>query len=179
MFYFLDSILGNFISVLNGRSIPGLGLILIIVLIFILGYFATHIFGAKLFKFGEELIFRIPIIKGIYSSAKQVNDVLFVHKEANEFRKSCLIEYPRKGIWTVGFVTSDAALEIEAKTKQKLINVFVPNTPTPATGFLVLVPAQEVLLLDMKTEDAFKYIISGGVLKPESHFSEVSPKKDH
>ncbi|KAF0133861.1 MAG: hypothetical protein FD145_1071 [Candidatus Saganbacteria bacterium] len=166
MFSFLDGILGNIISLFVGHPLPGLGFIITILLILTTGYFATHVFGAQIFKVGEEILFRIPIVKGIYTSAKQMNEVLFIHKGTDEFRRACVIEYPRKGIYTMGFVTSDAAAEVENKVKSKLINVFIPNTPTPATGFLVMMPAQEVILLEMKTEDAFKYIVSGGVLQP-------------
>lgn len=178
MFSFMDSILGNIITLIAGRHIPGLGLVLIIILIFLVGYFATYIIGAQLFKFGEELLYRVPIVKSIYSAVKQINDVLFMQKTAEEYRRACLVEYPRKGIWSVGFVTSDAATEIEAKAKQKMINVFVANTPTPATGFLIVVPARDVILLDMRIEDAFRYIVSGGVLKPSTLPPEVPPKKE-
>jgi uncharacterized membrane protein len=178
MFSFLDGILGNILAVALGHSVPGLGLVIMVFLIFVSGYFATHIFGVKLFKFGEELISRVPVVKGIYSAAKQVNEVLFLEKNKEEFRRACLIEYPRKGIWSVGFVTSDAAAEIEVKAKEKMINVFIANTPTPATGFLIMVPAREVILLDMKIEDAFKYVISGGVLKPNNIPQEVPTKKE-
>ncbi|PIS30866.1 hypothetical protein COT42_02230 [Candidatus Saganbacteria bacterium CG08_land_8_20_14_0_20_45_16] len=178
LFTFLDSILGNVITLMIGHAIPGLGFIITILLIFIVGYFATYIIGAQLFNIGEEILCRVPIVKSIYSAAKQINDVLFMQKHANEYRRACLFEYPRKGLWTVGFVTSDATVEIEAKIKEKMINVFVANTPTPATGFLVLVPAREVVLLDMKIEDAFKYVVSGGVLKPSTLPPEVPLKKD-
>jgi len=178
LFSFLDGILGNIITLFLGHSVPGLGFILIIVLIFVSGYFATHVFGVRLFKLGEELISRVPIVKGIYSSAKQINDVFFVHKGTEEFRKACLVEYPRKGIWSIGFVTSDAAAEIEAKAKEKMINIFIANTPTPATGFLIMVPARDVILLEMKIEDAFKYVISGGVLKPDTIPQEVPIKRE-
>lgn len=178
MFSFLDGILGNIITLFVGHSLPGLGFLITVSLIFISGYFATHIFGAKLFKLGEEILFHVPIVKSIYAAVKQINDVLFVHKTAEEYRKACIIEYPRKGLWSVGFVTSDAAAEIETKTKEKMINVFVANTPTPATGFLVMVPAREVVLLDMKIEDAFKYVISGGVLKSNSWPQEIEIKKE-
>ena len=178
MFNFLDGILGSLLTALIGRYIPGLGLIVIILLIFSVGFFATYIIGAQIFKLGEEILYRVPIVKSIYSAVKQINDVLFMQKAADEYRRACIVEYPRKGLWSVGFVTSDAAVEIEAKAKEKMINVFVPNTPTPATGFLVLVPARDVVLLDMKTEDAFKYVVSGGVLKPSSLPSEVSAKKE-
>ncbi|MFA4966631.1 MAG: DUF502 domain-containing protein [Candidatus Margulisiibacteriota bacterium] len=172
IFTFMDSILGGIIAFFTGHRIPGLGLILIVFIIYAAGYFSEHVFGATIFKFGEQILYRIPIIKGIYTSAKQINDVLFMHKGAGEYRRACLVEYPRKGIYTMGFVTSDAAEEVEKKVKCKLINIFIPNTPTPATGFLIMVPAQDVILLDMKAEEAFKYIISGGVLKPPAVESE-------
>lgn len=168
MYSFLDGILGNIITLFVGHPLPGLGFVAIILLILITGYFATHIFGAKIFQLGEELLYRVPIVKGVYSAAKQVNEVLFIHKGNEELRHACLIEYPRKGLFTIGFITSDACAEVEKKAKGKLINIFVPNTPTPATGFLVMVPAQEVIILDMKIEAAFKYVVSGGVLQPLS-----------
>ena len=177
MFSFLDGILGNFIS-LFWRPVPGVGLVLIVAIIFLAGYFSNSIITVRLFKFGEKLLSQVPVIKSIYSAAKQINDVLFVQKGAEEYRRACLVEYPRKGIWSVGFVTSDASIEIEAKAKEKMINVFIANTPTPATGFLIMVPARDVILLDMKTEDAFKYIISGGVLKPETLAGEPGVKKE-
>ena len=178
MFAFLDGILGNIFSLIIGHPIPGLGFVITVTIIFLTGYFATHIIGAKLFKFGEELLYRVPIVKNIYSAAKQINEVLFVHKSAEEYRRACIVEYPRKGVWSLGFVTSDAAAEIEVKAKEKMINVFIANTPTPAAGFLIMVPAREVILLDMKTEDAFKYIISGGVLKPRNLPQEIPIKKE-
>lgn len=178
VFQFADGILGWLFAALFGHSIPGLGIIILIAIIFLTGFLATHVFGSKLIKFGENLLYRIPIVKGVYSSAKQINDVLFVHKTTDEYRRACLLEYPRKGLWSIGFVTSDAAAEIEAKAKEKMINVFIANTPTPATGFLIMVPAREVILLDMKIEDAFKYVISGGVLKPVDLSPELPIKKE-
>ena len=175
---FLDSILGNFITLFLGHPIPGLGFIITIALIFAVGYFATYIISAKLFKFGEELLYRVPLVKSVYSAVKQINDMLFTQKTSEEYRRACLVEYPRKGIWSVGFVTSDATAEIETKAKEKMINVFIANTPTPATGFLIVVPARDVILLDMKIEEAFKYVISGGVLKPSTISQELSAKKE-
>jgi len=178
MFTFLDGILGQLVGMILGRTIPGLGLVIMVALIFLTGYFATHLIGARIFKFGEELLYHVPIVKSIYSAAKQVNDVLFAKKSTEEYRRACIVEYPRKGVWSVGFITSDAAAEIEAKAKEKMINVFIANTPAPATGFLIVVPAREVILLDMKIEDAFKYVISGGVLKPNNLPNEVPIKKE-
>lgn len=178
MFNFFDGIIGTFITYFNGKPIPGLGLLILLILIFLTGYFATYIIGAKLFKLGEEILYRVPLVKSIYSAIKQINDLLFMQKSADEYRRACMIEYPRKGVWSLGFVTSDAAAEIEAKAKEKMINVFIANTPTPATGFLVVVPAREVILLDMKIEDAFKYVVSGGVLKPTVATNDLPLKKE-
>ncbi|MFH1826403.1 MAG: DUF502 domain-containing protein [bacterium] len=179
LFSFLDSILGNVVTLIIGKPMPGVGLLVTVILVFLVGYFATYIIGAQLFKLGEDLLVRVPIVKSIYTGVKQINDVLFMQKHADEYRRACLVEYPRKGLYSMGFVTSDAALEIEAKVKEKMINVFVANTPTPATGFLVIVPARDVILLDMKIEEAFKYVISGGVIKPTTVPPEIPPKKEH
>lgn len=178
MFSFLDGILGNIIAMFLGHPLPGVGFVITIALIFIAGYFGTQLFGVRLFKLGEELLSRVPIVKSIYSATKQINDVLFQEKSAEEYRRACIVEYPRKGIWSLGFVTSDAAAEIETKAKEKMINIFIANTPTPATGFLIMVPAREVILLDMKIEDAVKYVISAGVLKPAYVSQEVPIKKE-
>ncbi len=164
---FLDGILGNLITIIAGRHIPGLGLAAIILLILFVGMIAPLLIGKSLIEWGDRAMNRIPIVKSIYSSVKQVNDVLFMEKETKTFNRACLVEYPRKGVWSVGFVTSDAAAEISQKAgHHKMVNVFIANTPTPATGFLVVVPSDEVILLDMKIDDAFKYVISGGVLRP-------------
>jgi len=167
---FLDGILGNIITLFIGHRIPGLGFVLIIALILFTGLISPLIIGKKIIEYGDDLMNNVPVVKSIYSSVKQVNDVLFMEKESKGFHRACLVEYPRKGVWSVGFVTSDAAKEIGEKIggwRKKMINVFIANTPTPATGFLIVVPAKEVKLLDMKIDDAFKYVISGGVLKPK------------
>ena len=165
IFSFSDSILGNFITIVAGRPIPGLGLVLTILFVLITGYFSSYIIGANIFKLGEELLYRVPIVKSIYSASKQINDILFTHADTSEkFRHVCLVEYPRKGVYAIGFITSDTSAKIEQKLKRKMINVFIPTTPTPATGFLIIVPAQDVILLDMKMDEAFRYIISAGVL---------------
>lgn len=166
---FLDGILGNIITLFVGHSIPGLGFILIILLILIVGAISPFLIGQRLIDWGDDFMKKVPVIKNIYSSVEQVNEVLFMQKDAKGFNRACMVEYPRKGIWSIGFVTSDAAKELEKKAgwrTGKMMNVFIANTPTPATGFLIIVPSRDVKLLDMKIDDAFKYVISGGVLKP-------------
>lgn len=165
---FLDGILGNIISIFVGHHIPGLGFILIIALIYFTGLISPLLIGKRLIDYGDEIMGKVPVVKSIYSSVKQINDVFFMQKESKGFNRACLVEYPRKGVWSIGFITSDAAAEIAKKAgHHTMINVFIANTPTPATGFLIVVPSEEVKLLDMKIDDAFKYVISGGVLKPK------------
>lgn len=168
LFSFMDGILGGIISVLFGRPLPGVGFLVTVSLIFLTGYFANYILGEKILKLFEAAICKVPIVKSVYSSAKQINEALFQTKESKGFNKACLVEYPRKGIYSVGFITSPAPKEAAVKTGgEKMLCVFIPNTPTPATGFLVLVHEKEVIMLDMKTEDAFKLVVSAGVLKPK------------
>ncbi|MCX5726325.1 MAG: DUF502 domain-containing protein [Candidatus Saganbacteria bacterium] len=166
LFSFADGVLGKLIELIVGRPLPGVGFLIVIVLIFLTGILTTFIFGEKMILFGERALTKLPIVKSIYMSVKQINDVLF-QKRGKGYQRACVVEYPRKGIYTVGFITGEAAKEIEKKTNTKgLVNIFIANTPTPATGFLIAVPAKEVKLLDMRIEDAFKYVVSGGVLKP-------------
>jgi len=165
---FLDGILGNIITLALGHSIPGLGFIIILLLILFVGAISPLLLGKRLIDWGDRLMKRVPIVKNIYSSIEQVNDVLFMQKGSTAFNRACIVEYPRKGIWSIGFITSDAAAEISHKAGHpKMVNVFIANTPTPATGFIIMVPADEVKVLDMKIDEAFKYVISAGVLKPK------------
>jgi len=168
---FLDGILGNILTIFIGHHIPGLGLVLIVLLILFTGAISPLLIGQRMINWGDRIMNKVPVVKNIYSSVKQINDVLFIQKDASTFHRACLIEYPRKGVWSLGFVTSEAAAELEKKIGGdggKLMNVFIANTPTPATGFLVIIPQRDVILLDMKIDDAFKYVISGGVLKPKA-----------
>lgn len=167
LFSFMDGILGGVITLFIGRPAPGFGFIITLVLIFVAGYFTDYIMGNKILGVMDNLLFRVPIVKGIYSSAKQINDVFFQSGGTKEFKKACVVQYPREGIFSVGFITTVAAQEIQQKTNtDKLLCVFIPNTPTPATGFLIMLPAKDIIMLDMKAEDAFRLIVSGGVLKP-------------
>lgn len=167
LFNFADGILGGLITMFYGPPILGTGLLLTLLLIFIIGGVASFVQGEKALRLIEKIVYKIPLINGIYSAAKKVNDMLFKQGESKESRKVCLVEYPRKGIFTLGFITAEAVEEIIKKANSdKLFCIFIPNTPTPATGFMIMVPAQDVMILDMKSEDAFKYIVSSGVIKP-------------
>ncbi len=142
--------------------VPGFGIIVTFFVIFLVGVITTNFLGKRLLSFGERIISRVPLVKEIYLSIKQIAEALFSQKEKN-FRRVVLIEYPRKGIYTMVFVTGVSHENIQEKTGKKLLNVFVPTTPNPTSGFLLMVPEDEVIELDLTPEEAFKLIISGGM----------------
>lgn len=131
------------------------------------GFLVTNFLGRKIFEFTEILLQKIPMIKSIYTIFKQVADTS-LGKRGQGFRRPILLEYPRKGVWTIGLMTGITKGEIQELTKQEVINVFIPTTPNPTSGFYIVVPRTEVTLLAMSVEDAFKLIISGGIVAPET-----------
>lgn len=170
-----DSFIGRPAGFFIGHYIPGLGLVLGILLLLLVGWFTTNIVFKEFLLWLEKWLYKVPLVKTIYSSAKQINDVLFAQKFASAFRQVVLLEYPRKGIWSVGFVTGHGHEYFNEKTRHKLVSVFIATTPTPATGFIVFVPEDEVIPLDITLEDAFKMIISAGVLEPRRPPQELPP----
>jgi uncharacterized membrane protein len=162
----LDSILGGIFSNYFKIKMPGLGLLALLLLVMFTGIFARNFLGKKLIEFAEQLIAKIPILSGIYGTTKQIADS-FSRTDKTVFRKVVLIEYPRQGIYSPGFLTGNAPSETEIRTGYKLLHVFVPTVPNPTTGFLVMVPEDEIIYLDMSVEDGFKLIISAGVIKPD------------
>jgi uncharacterized membrane protein len=152
-------------DVLLGFPIPGLGLLATLLLVLLVGLLTANYFGRKMFDFSERVMGRIPLVKGIYSLFKQVASTV-LHKDKQSFRKVVLIEYPRRGIWMVGFVTGRTEGEIQELTDRGVINVFIPTTPNPTSGFYILVPEEDAQVLNMTVEDAFKLIISGGMVTP-------------
>jgi uncharacterized membrane protein len=145
--------------------IPGLGLILAVILISAVGLLTRNFAGRKVVQFWEDMVDRIPLVRIIYSGVKQLLEAFFV-QQTNAFRKVALLEYPRRGTYVIGFITGESKGEIQRRTSKKMINVFVPTTPNPTSGFYVLVPEDELIILDMTVEDAFKLIISGGIFSP-------------
>ena len=149
-----------------GFSIPGFGVIVGIFILLITGMFAANLFGRRLVSFWESILGRIPLVRSIYSSVKQVTETLF-SSNSKSFRKVVLIEFPRQGTWSVGFVSNRGMQKAIDATGQELVSVFVSTTPNPTTGFLMMVPASELIELDLTIEEAFKYIISMGVVVPQ------------
>ncbi len=169
--HFMDSLLTSILpealrpEVLYGLPVPGIGLLATLLLILLVGVLAANIFGRSLVNFYERIVDRIPLVKGIYTLFKQVSDTV-LKRDRGAFRKVVLIEYPRREIWAVAFVTGVSEGEVQEVTTKKLVNVFVPTTPNPTSGFYILVPHDEMIELSMTVEEAFKLIISGGMVTP-------------
>ena len=135
----------------------------------IVGWIAKGLIGRSLIRFGESLVQRMPVVRSIYSGVKQIAETVFAQSERS-FEKACLVEYPRKGIWAIGFISTEAKGEIAARpaTAGALMSVFLPTTPNPTSGFLLYVPQEDVILLDMSVEDAAKLVISAGLVYPNA-----------
>jgi len=153
--------------------IPGMGLIITIGIVLGTGFIAKSVFGSWLVNFGENFLYRIPIVKNIYQGTKQLSNALFAPK-GDKFRSVVLLEYPRKGIYSLAFITGDTKGVMQDKTEKKMINVFVPTTPNPTSGFYLMVPKNEVITLGMSVEEAFKILISGGLYYPPNQKDKPS-----
>ena len=148
-------------------TIPGMGLVLMVILVLIVGLFTRNFFGRKVFGYWENVVERIPLVRIIYVGVKQLLEALF-YSNNESFKKAALVEYPRRGIYVIGFITGGSKGEVQDKTSNNMINVFIPTTPNPTSGFYILVPENDLTILDMSVEDAFKLIISGGIISPNS-----------
>lgn len=156
-------------EVLLGIEIPYFNVMLALIAMFVVmlltGLIVTNLFGRKLVKLWESLLGRIPVVRSIYQSAKQVVETVF-SSTGKSFRKVLLIEYPRKGLYTLAFQTGSSAGEVQAKTGEEVTTVFVPTTPNPTSGFIILVPTKDVIELDMNVDEALKMVISLGMVEP-------------
>jgi uncharacterized membrane protein len=146
-------------------KVPGLGLVLAIVLIMITGILVKNYIGRRVVDFGESILSGIPLVRPVYVAVKQVIQAMF-GDTPYAFKRAILVEYPRKGVWAIAFVTGRTYEEIAEKTKKKTINVFLPTTPNPTSGFYLVIPEEDTIPLDITVEDAFKLLISGGVVEP-------------
>ncbi|WP_017941369.1 MULTISPECIES: DUF502 domain-containing protein [unclassified Thioalkalivibrio] len=148
-----------------GFSIPGAGIVLAVVVVFVTGVVVANIVGRKLVSVGESIVRRIPLVSSIYGAVKQVTETV-LSDGGQAFRKVILIEYPRRGLWSVGFMTGMAAGEVQDRTERDVVTVFVPTTPNPTSGFVLMVPREEAIELDMTVEDGLKFVMSMGVVTP-------------
>lgn len=151
-----------------GHDIPGLGAILTLLVIFVTGVLTANLVGGKLVGWGEQILSRIPIVRSIYSSVKQVSDTI-LSPHGNAFRQALLVQYPRKGSWTIAFLTGVPPEELHEAASQEpdaLLSVYVPTTPNPTSGFFLMMRKDETVELDMTVDAALKYIVSMGVVSP-------------
>ena len=147
-------------------SIPGIEIILTVIFITIIGGLSLSFIGKKFLQFIDDLFKKIPILRTIYSAIGQMTDS-FRNQEGNQ-KSVVLLQYPRKDVWAVGFATKENSGEIKSKTNKNLVNVFVPTTPNPTSGFLLMIPKEDLIYLDMTFEEASKFIVSAGTSKPKN-----------
>lgn len=174
VFRFLTRILDNSLVLLPpswrpeaifGHYVPGVGVALSLVLLFVTGVIARNLFGRRIVTGIEDMVRRIPVVGAVYGGAKSFSETVLTDK-GRSFKQVVMVEFPRKGIFSIGFITSHELEEVQAKTEQDVTCVFVPTTPNPTTGFIVLVPKDEVVLLDMTVDEAFKMLLTLGVVVP-------------
>jgi len=160
-----------------GLDIPGVGALLTLLIIFVTGLIATNFFGKQLIFLWEALLARVPVVKSIYASVKQVSDTLF-SDSGNAFRQAVLVQFPRQGCWTIAFVTGKPGGDVVNHLPGDYVSVFVPTTPNPTGGYFLMMARAEVLDLDMSVDQALKYIISMGVVAPPEKIIPQLLKKD-
>lgn len=147
--------------------IPGLGIFFTLAGVFIVGVLTTNFLGKKILDFAEGFMARVPVVRIVYNSTKQLMETFF-KKENEGFRKVVLIEFPKAGVYSVGFLTGKVRGELKDKTDENNVSIFLPCTPNPTTGYYIVAPEKDVIYLDMKVEDAFKLIMTGGLVVPNN-----------
>ncbi len=157
---------------LLGFHVPGLGVVLTTIIVLVTGMVVANLFGRKLVKLWESVLAQIPLVRTIYTGVKQVLETVF-SSNGQSFRKVLLVEYPRRGLWTLAFQSSTTSGEAQTKTGRAVVNVFIPTTPNPTSGFFIMVPSDDVVELDMSVDDGLKMIISAGVVVPEWHPAQL------
>jgi len=149
-----------------GTYVPGLGIVLSLLLLFLTGVLVKNLFGGRIVAGLESLVQRVPVIGPVYAGAKTFSETVLTDK-GTSFKQVLIVEFPRKGAWSVGFLTAENLEEVRARTGEDMISVFVPTTPNPTTGFIIVVNRSEVVFLDMSVEEAFKMILTLGVVAPK------------
>jgi len=166
-----DGLLGRYIQPYFSREFGfyfrGLSILISFLLIFLIGFFASNFLGQRIYPFFEGLLLRLPFFKQVYPAFKEMTIFLFSREKKINFERVVIVEYPRKGIFSFGFLTNDASQKICEKTALDLCNVFIPTTPSPLTGFVILVPRRDIIFPEISVEEALRIIVSGGVVKRE------------
>lgn len=149
----------------GGTTLPGIGLIVAVVFFIVVGWFATNFLGRLFIRLAEYIVDRMPVIRTIYGAIKQIFETIMASK-SQAFREVVMLEYPRKGVWSIGFVTGKTEGEVQRATKEETINVFVPTTPNPTSGYLLFVPKKQLHYLNMSVEEGVKLVVSAGIITP-------------
>ncbi|MCP4923687.1 MAG: DUF502 domain-containing protein [bacterium] len=153
-------------------DIPGFGLLIAVISLTLVGALMAGVFGRYFIHLSERILNKMPIVRGLYGAIKQIFETL-LNNQSTAFRKVVMIEYPRKGIWSLGFITGVTKGEVQDLTEDEVVNVFIPTTPNPTSGYLLFVPSQDIHSLDMSVEEGIKMVVSAGILTPK-HESLVS-----
>ncbi|AUM00671.1 DUF502 domain-containing protein [Zoogloeaceae bacteirum Par-f-2] len=153
-----------------GFNLPGLGLVVSVLIVWLTGLVAANVIGQRLVAYWEALLARIPVVKSLYYGVKQVSDTLF-SSNGQAFRKALLVQYPRQGSWTIAFLTGKPGGDAVRHLHGEYVSVYVPTTPNPTSGFFLMMPKADVIELDMSVDEALKYIISMGVVAPPARLS--------
>ena len=154
-------------------AIPGLGLLVLVAFLMLVGAITAGFIGRLWIRASERLLNRMPIVRSVYNAVKQILETVLA-QQSNAFREAVLIEYPRRGIWAIGFITGRTEGEVQNVTEQECINIFLPTTPNPTSGFLLFVPKKDMVRLTMSVEEAIKMVISGGIVTPP----DLRPEKE-
>ncbi|MCK5374923.1 MAG: DUF502 domain-containing protein [Alphaproteobacteria bacterium] len=159
-------------------TIPGLGVIIVVAAFISIGWFATNFLGRLFIRFSEYIVDQMPVIRTLYGAIKQIFETIMASK-STAFREVVMLEYPRKDVWSIGFVTGASEGEVQSHTSQETVNVFVPTTPNPTSGYLLFVPKKDLAYLDMSVEEGVKLVVSAGIIMPSEHKEalEKSSKK--
>lgn len=176
IYNFFADINVEFIENRLGIKIPGFHIFLVIIVVFLVGFIVNTSLGATILRYSEKAISQVPLIKGVYGGIKQLTNTFSSRSEENQTRV-VLAEYPRKGIWQLGFVTKEAWENIRQKTGRNLINVIMPTTPNPTGGMLILIPSEDLIPIDMTYNEGMKYIVSGGIVVPGAAALTASDSK--
>jgi uncharacterized membrane protein len=154
-------------------SVPGLGLLITIAFLTLVGFLAAGLAGRTLVRIGERLLSRMPVVRSVYGTLKQIFETVLA-QSSRSFREVVLIEYPRRGIGAIGFVTGPTRGEVQMRSEEELVNVFLPTTPNPTSGFLLFVPKRDLVHLDMTIEEGIKLVISGGIVTPPNQLDVLA-----
>jgi len=155
-------------------GVPGIGILIMVVLLILIGWFAAGFVGRSLMRAGERVLDRMPVVRSIYSTLKQIFETVLA-QSSRSFREVVLLEWPRRGLWVIGFVTGPTKGEIGRHFDGEFVNVFLPTTPNPTSGYLVFMPARDCIRLDMSVEDGIKLVISGGIVAPDALITAAQP----